>query len=129
MKHTHDALGSNINYHCNSTGVYNTYDESALLRNSFGYSSAGQGNYNTTTIKSNIRANKPVILAGGGHMWVCDGFKNGKICFEGGASWYLLLRMNWGWGGSFNGYYYYDNFNPNGNNFNSDLQMVYNINP
>ena len=102
----------------------------ALIRNSFSYSSAGQNFYNSTTVKINLRANKPVILSGGGHAWIADGFKNGKVCLEGGGTaWYLLLHMNWGWEGDYNGWYYYNNFNPNGNNFNSDVQMVFNINP
>lgn len=131
IKDIHSAFSTNIHYYCTDTGVDQTYDISALIRNSFGYSSAGQNFYNSTTVKNNLRANKPVILAGGGHAWVADGFKNGKVCLEGGgAEWYLLFHMNWGWdNGDFNGWYSYNNFNPNGNNFNSDVQMVFNINP
>tara|TARA_R110002012_G_scaffold9062_1_gene41633 strand:- start:44033 stop:44506 length:474 start_codon:yes stop_codon:yes gene_type:complete len=130
IKDIHNAFGTNIHYYCTDTGVNQTYDISALIRNSFSYSSAGQNFYNSTTVKINLRANKPVILSGGGHAWIADGFKNGKVCLEGGGTaWYLLLHMNWGWEGDYNGWYYYNNFNPNGNNFNSDVQMVFNINP
>jgi len=37
--------------------------------------------------------------------------------------------MNWGWGGSYNGYYSYNNFNPAGTNFNNNKKMIYNIIP
>ncbi len=129
IKNIHNALGTNIHYYCTDTGVSQTYDISALIRNSFGYSSAGWDDYNSNTVKLNLRANKPVILTGGGHAWVADGFKNSKICYEEGAVWYLKFHMNWGWNGDYNGWYSFNNFNPNGNNYNSDLQMIYNINP
>jgi hypothetical protein len=41
--------------------------------------------------------------------------------------------MNWGWGGSQNGFFNYNNFNPTVGsvtyNFNSNQKMIFNIKP
>ncbi len=38
--------------------------------------------------------------------------------------------MNWGWlNGAFNGYYTYNNFDPNNTNYNNNKKMIYNIIP
>ncbi len=42
---------------------------------------------------------------------------------------YLLFHMNWGWGGTYNGWYNYNNFNPGDFTFNYQTGMVYNIIP
>jgi hypothetical protein len=48
------------------------------------------------------------------------GLRNGVI---------LLLHMNWGWDGDYNGWYNYNNFNPGSHTFNYKRGMVYNIKP
>lgn len=45
------------------------------------------------TIYANIADQIPVIMAGGGHCYICDGYKDGKF------------HINWGWGGDSDGYF------------------------
>lgn len=151
IKAIHDVLP--VSYDCDGTGVDKDYNIANRLKSSFNYTYASQGSYNYETVKSNLRANKPVILSGGrdagwwifhdyddGHMWVCDGFRRSKICmFDDygnliGAVSYLYLHMNWGWyNGLANGWYAFNNFNPvvNGTTytFNYQTKMGYNIKP
>lgn len=54
-----------------------------------------------------LKSGRPVLMAGhkqsgGGHAFVCDGYKDG------------LYHFNWGWGGSYNGYYKLTEANPKG---------------
>jgi hypothetical protein len=113
------------------------------LKNIFHYTSAshieyGLSSYNT--VKSNVSAKRPVILSGfstrdaswlglvvkykDGHAWVCDGYNetsytwcNDDGSFGGGAT-YLYFHLNWGWGGSSDGYYGFDNWAPTGTSYN-----------
>ena len=115
-----------------------------VLTNQFGYSSAIWAGYNHATVESNIRSNRPVILGGGGHCWVCDGFMKSTFCLyddsgteQGayiGTMSILNLHMNWGYDGQADGYFAIDNFNPTlyyygTQNFNSGKVMIYNIIP
>ncbi len=55
-----------------------------------------------TQLQSEIRAKRPVIMrgeseTGGGHAFVLDGYR-----FQDGTPYY---HVNWGWGGSSNGYF------------------------
>jgi len=133
-----------ISYDCDGTGVDKDYNTSGVFKNKFGYSSASQAGYNYETVKQQLRLTRPVILGGGrksgwwifstykdGHMWVCDGFRRSFIWSEDcSMGWgYLYLHMNWGWGGYENGWYAFNNFNPDTYTFNYQVKMVYNIKP
>lgn len=133
-----------ISYDCDGTGVDKDYNTSGVFKNKFGYSSASQAEYNYETVKQQLRLTRPVILGGGrksgwwifstykdGHMWVCDGFRRSFIWSEDcSMGWgYLYLHMNWGWGGYENGWYAFNNFNPDTYTFNYQVKMVYNIKP
>lgn len=139
IKAIDDALPAN--YTCSGTQAYPSQAAPAF-KSTFGYSSATLSSYDQSSVVSNLRYNKPVILGGGsgseGHAWVCDGFQKSKICifdnsgmYVGSCS-YLYLSMNWGWNyAQGNGCYAFDNFNPMKEgeiqNFNSNRQMIYNI--
>lgn len=41
----------------------------------------------------------------------------------------LDIHMNWGWGGQYDGYYAFNNFNPGSNTFNYKTAMITNIRP
>ena len=141
-----------LSYGCSGTGVSSTYNVGLFFKNKYNYSTA-QYNYNYFTphqikILSEILQNRPVILDGGrktgwwifatrsdGHMWVCDGFSKevrcvtlkwpiGKISFT-----IAMYHMNWGWGGVFNDYYTYGQFNPGTANYNYQIGLLYNIKP
>lgn len=75
-----------------------------------------------TTLRGELDAKRPLIYSGqgadGGHAWVCDGYQGTD-----------QFHMNWGWGGSYNGYYTLNNLNPGGSAFNSQQGAVLSIQP
>lgn len=96
---------------------------------------------------SEISQNKPVILSGGekkywlglipyyadGHAWVADGYMRGFECYYddngnvNGGYGYVLFHMNWGWNGSYNGFFGLNNFSVAGDSYNYKRKMVYGI--
>ncbi len=134
----HDAIDNVYSgqplYSCTATGVYDSKNMGTVLKNEFSYSSAFKAGYNYATVKSNINYNRPVILDGsgssGGHMWVADGFRETTYHFDDctGVT-TLTFHMNWGWHGTNNGWFAFDNFNPGNFNFNNSRDMHYNIIP
>ncbi|MEK7720033.1 MAG: C10 family peptidase [Bacteroidota bacterium] len=114
------------------------------LINGFGYSSAQyigyEGTSNYDVVKNELRSCRPVIFKGGenvgwwilkiygnGHAWVSDGFSSAYYCQIGVST--LYLHMNWGWAGSYDGFYAFDNFNPDNHTFNYRSGVVVNIKP
>lgn len=144
------ANSVNANPDCDGTGAAaNLNDIPYALENTFGYSvTATAADFNYNTVENEIRANRPVILSGykdktgfifhtfkGGHVWVTDGVRGGTSCGEqnpdgtwtGGAS-FLYFHMNWGWGGSNNGWYGFASADAGGGlNFQYKRGMVYSI--
>jgi hypothetical protein len=110
-----------------------TADLATALVNSFGYNSANYSSFNRYTVTYELDRGRPVILRGvdlnysSGHAWVCDGYLRSYFCVSGAS--YLSLHMNWGWGGDQDGYYYYDNWDPNGLDLNYSPYMITNIIP
>lgn len=148
IKDIHDAITVNlfgneysaVSYDCGGTGVSRDYDIASIFTDKFGYYSANQGGYNQETVEQQLDWNKPVILSGGrksgwwifssyegGHMWVCDGYRSSYYCETGMI--FLYFHMNWGWDGRYDNWYAYNNFNPNGDTYNYEVKMVYNIEP
>ena len=79
-------------------------------------------------IVAEIDANRPVLYCGqdvsAGHAFVCDGYQ------MRGTSPYL--HINWGWGGSADGFYASDALNPvvsKAHSYNDLMTIVYNIKP
>ncbi|MDE6480738.1 MAG: C10 family peptidase, partial [Muribaculaceae bacterium] len=79
-------------------------------------------------IVDEIDADRPVLYCGqdvsAGHAFVCDGYEmRGSTPF---------FHINWGWGGSANGYYATDALNPvvsKAHHYNDLMTIVYNIKP
>lgn len=79
-------------------------------------------------IVDEIEAGRPVIYSGQdvsvGHAFVCDGYEmRGSVPY---------FHINWGWGGSANGYFSSDALNPTvstSHSFNDQTTIVYNIKP
>lgn len=63
-------------------------------------------------LKTELEVPRPIQYvgsgSGGGHTWVCDGYDATS-----------KFHMNWGWGGSSNGYFSLTALNPSGSDFNS----------
>ena len=130
-----------MNYGSSGSGAQTDKVDDAL-KGTFAYSSANwiSNNYSQETVKTNLKNRRPVILRGksekscflglfcdydGGHAWVCDGYRtyNTECCG------YLYFHMNWGWGGSYNGWFAYNNWNPGTYTFNYKRAAVVDIRP
>jgi len=98
--------------------TYFKYATSAYYAQKSGYSTAQWNNL----LKADLDAGRPIEYSGsgadGGHAWVCDGYQ--------GTDQY---HMNWGWGGSYNGYFTLNSLTPGGSSFNSGQAAVFQIQP
>ena len=127
MDYQYDGSGASMN------------DVPGAFRNDFNYNHASHADYSYQTVMNELDYNRPVILSGGrnngwwifghytdGHAWVCDGYLEtvDPCCCT-----YLSLHMNWGWNGAYNGWFYFNDFNPANYTFNYDTEMIYNIHP
>lgn len=134
-------IGNSVSmtYNCDGSSADTKNKVAAAFKNTFGYSTASYADYNYQTVKNELNYNRPVILRGGrntgwwifgqysdGHAWVCDGYLNYIDPCWGSI---LKFNMNWGWDGSYNGWYSFNNFNPGDYTFNYKTGMVYNIKP
>ncbi|WP_426329191.1 C10 family peptidase [Pedobacter sp. R-06] len=145
-----------MDYGCDGSGA--TDGEAIMGLQTFGYGQSTAANYNYSKVKFDLNLGRPVILTGGkqgkwwifnsyeeGHAWVCDGYKD-TYMFEcmltndprpepGASPWMYIfqvgyghLSMNWGWNGSYNGWYAFDNWNPApGYTFNYKKGMITDI--
>ncbi|WP_287619670.1 C10 family peptidase [Parabacteroides sp.] len=111
------------------SGAPSTYVVSTL--SSYGLSCGGIIRFSLFDCQYSLRNSGPLILgaqsSGGGHMWVCDGWK--RHIYDD-ATYYDYLNMNWGWDGSSNGFYLVEDpikFSSGGHLFNSGFVMAYNI--
>jgi len=72
-------------------------------------------------IKDQLDRGWPIVYRGysddAGHAWNMDGYQNN------------YYHCNWGWGGSANGYFYFDNLNGGGYNFIENQAALLNIIP
>jgi hypothetical protein len=138
------GVSVDMNYSPQSSGAYVISAESPVtncaeyaLETYFDYSSALQGvkrlNYNQTQwlnlLKSELDASRPILYAGfgtgGGHCFVADGYDNNDY-----------IHFNWGWGGSYDGFFQINALNPSGTGtgggdggYNSGHQAVIGIEP
>lgn len=53
-----------------------------------------------------------------GHAFICDGYQTDEY-----------FHFNWGWSGSYDGYFYLNNLNPGGSNFNLAQELIINAYP
>ena len=100
------ALINNFKYHPNSQLVYKDYynenEWAALLRD-------------------NLDHMRPMYYHGfgsGGHAFNVDGYQGTNF-----------FHFNWGWSGSYNGYFYLNNLNPGGSNFTQGQGAMINLYP
>ncbi len=111
----HCGIAVNMQYGPGGSGAYSNTVPSAAY-NYFRYNSqinyTARNSYSYTNwvnmLKSQIDSGYPLYYSGqssdGGHAFVCDGYQ------EDGSN--TTFHFNWGWGGSYNGYYHLDNLNP-----------------
>ena len=109
-----------------TNGDYYSTSEYAL-KTYFGYKTTLESAYRSyysdaqwnAIIRSEIDANRPILYrgsgTGGGHAFVCDGYDNdGKFHF------------NWGWSGSYDGFFASNNLAPAGGGIGSNQSNTFN---
>lgn len=136
-----------MEYKPSSSSADDDYIDDGLKRN-YGYRSAeyissqDPGLYQT--VVNNLNSSQPVILGGASavnwfgyqtadaeaHCWVCDGYI--QSYYQGNG--YLQYYMNWSWGGSYNGWFSYNNWkvvwsDGTGHEFNYVKTYTLNIHP
>jgi hypothetical protein len=125
----HAGVAVEMGYAPDGSGAYST-DVAPALINYFRYSSTAQykdkSSYSATVweamMKGEIDNSRPVYYSGsstqsGGHAFVLDGYQGSNF------------HINWGWNGSYNGYFALTALNPGGENFSSGQAAVIGIKP
>lgn len=82
----------------NSFKEYFRYSLSTQGRGKLAYTDAQWD----VVLRTELDAGRVVPYNGGAHIWVCDGYQTSPD----------LYHMNWGWGGTYNGYYAQNSLNP-----------------
>ncbi|MFO7809853.1 MAG: C10 family peptidase, partial [Candidatus Delongbacteria bacterium] len=129
----HLGVSVNMDYNTDGSGAYMTDAETAYKNN---WTADGATYVNTgtitdpasqyATIMSNIDNNRPIQWAGssaesGGHSFVLDGY---NIETENGI---YLYHFNWGWSGSYDGWFYLNDLTPGASDFSEGQQYIHNI--
>ncbi|RLD73177.1 MAG: hypothetical protein DRJ07_21155, partial [Bacteroidetes bacterium] len=120
----HCGVSVNMNYSPSGSGAYSSTARNSMI-NYFNYSSNTTltSKYNYTEenwkklLRAEIDAGRPMYYSGfgsGGHAFNCDGYQGTDY-----------FHFNWGWGGSYNGYFYVDDLTPGGHDYtNSQSALV-----
>jgi len=124
----HCGVAVDMGYSPTGSGAY-SWDAADAMKNNFRYSTSlslvDKDSYSdaawATLLKAQLDAKKPMYYhgfgSGGGHAFNVDGYQDGNY-----------FHFNWGWSGSYNGYFYLNNLNP-GYNFTSGQGAIINIFP
>lgn len=124
----HLGVSVNMMYSPNGSGAYSASVPPALI-NYFRFDPTTQqktkNNYSNAVweqmLRNELDAARPMYYSGsgsgGGHAFNCDGYQGTNY-----------FHFNWGWSGSYDGYYYVSNLNP-GSTFNNYQGAVFNIMP
>jgi hypothetical protein len=114
--------------------------DNALER--YGYNSgASYGDHSFSRVRTDIVAGRPLVMTGtrdcsfpifgfqtcGGHAFVVTGLRETYDC--GSQTYPTWYKINWGWGGSYDGWFRASNLNPGGRNYNYHQKVVYGIRP
>jgi hypothetical protein len=123
----HCGVSVKMDYTATESGAnaLNTY---LALRNYFGYSAslAARSSYTDANwialLKGQIDQEMPVYYSGqgndGGHAFVCDGYNSSNY-----------VHFNWGWSGSYDGWFPLSSVGAGGYSFYEGQVIIYNIKP
>lgn len=124
----HCGIAVEMGYSPTGSGAYSS-DAVTALRDNFGYSNAIQLVHKSSMtdqawkdlLKNQLDLGRPMYYHGygsGGHAFNVDGYQGDDH-----------FHFNWGWGGSYNGYFYVSDLNPGGSNFTNGQGAIINIEP
>jgi hypothetical protein len=118
----------NMEYGCLGSAATNTYTTSTFA--SYGLTTNGLMPFSLSLVATSLQNGRPVYMSGlpsldaDGHAWVCDGYK--KQIYSS-SEYYEYLNMNWGLGGTSNGFYYMyspPSFTAGGHTYTTNLKIV-----
>ncbi|MCF8367839.1 MAG: C10 family peptidase [Bacteroidales bacterium] len=117
-------------YGPNGSGMYN-HKAAYALRTHFKFAPETEYLYRDSTsldwdstIVAHLDQGIPMYYAGwsvpniNGHAFIVDGYQTEEY-----------FHFNWGWGGSYDGYFYLDNLSPGGSNFNLAQELIIHASP
>jgi hypothetical protein len=126
----HLGVSVDMDYGPDGSGMWN-HKAAYSLRTYFKYSPETQYLFRDSTdinwdstIVAHLDRKIPMYYAGwsvpniNGHAFIVDGYQTEDY-----------FHFNWGWGGSYDGYFYLDNLIPGGNNFNLAQELIINCFP
>lgn len=128
----HLGVSVDLDYGPDGSGMYN-HKAAWAMRTYFGYDPATEYIFRDTAVHSNwkqlvlqhLDAGIPLYYAGWsdtinemGHAFVCDGYQD--------TTWF---HMNFGWGGSYDGYFMLDDLTPGVSDFTLDHELILNMKP
>lgn len=125
----HCGVSVEMSYAPDGSGAM-SWSVPGALEDNFRYSTAAsyksKSDYTTTNwnnlLIGNLDLKYPVYYSGsgsgGGHAFVCDGYQGTNY-----------FHFDWGWSGAYNGFFYLNDMDPGGNDFNSSQGAVINIYP
>jgi len=127
----HLGVSVDMDYGPDGSGMWN-HKAAYALRTYFKYGPGTQYIFRDSTsvdwdsiLIANLNAGKPLYYAGweavgsdNGHAFVCDGYQDSAY-----------FHFNWGWSSSYNGYFYINQLNPGGSNFNFAQEVIKDIFP
>jgi hypothetical protein len=125
---SHLGISVDMMYSGNGSGAYSE-DAAQALKDYFGYDQSLELVYMDDyayddwklLLQAQIDAGQPMYYHGfgsGGHAFNVDGYQDT-----------MYFHFNWGWGGSYNGYFHLFNLNPGGNNFTYGQGAIINFIP
>ncbi len=130
----HLGVSVDMNYGWNASGAFSSAVPNALV-NYFNYSDGIQylqkNNYADdqwiSILQKEIFSGRPIYYSGyseesGGHAFVFDGY----WIYEGETDYF---HVNWGWGGSSDGYFLFNKLDPDGMDFSYGQDAIINIMP
>ena len=126
----HAGVSVDMMYSASGSGAYSEDAVNAFINN-FRYSPDAHlvarddyplnGDEYPAILRDNLDHKRPMYYDGygtGGHAFNVDGYQGTDY-----------FHFNWGWSGSCNGYYYLDNLNPGGDNFDNGQRAMVNLYP
>ncbi len=127
----HLGVSVNMNYGPNGSGAWSQDARDALVDH-FVYHSDAQflwkSDYSdahwVNMLKDQLDNNQPLYYQGynsqhtGGHAFNCDGYDENDY-----------FHFNWGWGGSFDGFFHINNLNPGNSNFSHLQAAIFDLYP
>jgi hypothetical protein len=121
----HCGVSVNMHYAPGGSGAYMSSAANALKKY-FDYSFKTRILYRSSyspavwdsLMRDQIDKGQPVAYAGGSHAFNIDGYQGTDY-----------FHVNWGWGGSYNGYFYFSALNPGSSNFTSGQHAIVDIRP